>query len=46
MKGLGMKFAYADPPYLGCCKLYDHFHPDGRCWDDVDTYRLPRWLGA
>lgn len=40
MKGLGMKFAYADPPYLGCCKLYDHFYPDGRCWDDVDTYRL------
>lgn len=34
-----MRFAYADPPYLGCCKLYDHHHPDGRCWDDVDTHR-------
>lgn len=30
-----MKFAYADPPYLGCCKRYDHRHeaPWG-CWDD------------
>lgn len=35
-----MRFAYADPPYLGCCKLYDHYHPDGRCWDDVETHRL------
>jgi hypothetical protein len=35
-----VKFAYADPPYLGCCKRYDHFHPDGRCWDDLETHRL------
>ena len=35
-----MKFAYADPPYLGCCKLYDHFHPDGLCWDDPNTHWL------
>lgn len=34
-----MIFAYADPPYLGCCKLYDHRHPDGRCWDDLETHR-------
>lgn len=35
-----MRLAYADPPYLGCCKLYDHFHgDDGRCWDDLDTHR-------
>lgn len=34
-----MKFAYADPPYLGCCSLYDHYHPDNRCWDDPDTHR-------
>lgn len=33
-----MRFAYADPPYLGCCGLYDHYHPDGRCWDDLDTH--------
>lgn len=31
--------AYADPPYLGCCALYDHHHPDGRCWDDPETHR-------
>jgi hypothetical protein len=35
-----MRFAYADPPYLGCCKLYDHYHPDGLCWDDIETHRL------
>lgn len=34
-----MKFAYADPPYLGCCGLYKHHHPDGLCWDDVSTHR-------
>lgn len=42
-----MRLAYADPPYLGCCKLYDHHHPDGLCWDDLDTYRaLLGRLGA
>jgi len=35
-----MRFAYADPPYLGCCKLYDHFHPDGKCWDETYTHEL------
>lgn len=34
-----MRLAYADPPYLGCCGLYDHYHPDGRCWDDLETHR-------
>lgn len=33
-----MRFAFADPPYLGCCGLYDHYHPDGRCWDDIRTH--------
>ena len=33
-----MRFAYADPPYLGCCKLYGHYHPDGLCWDDLGTH--------
>ena len=33
-----MKLAYADPPYLGCCGLYDHHHPDGLCWDDLATH--------
>lgn len=35
-----MRFAYADPPYLGQCRKYDHYHPDGRCWDDLETHRL------
>lgn len=36
-----MRFAYADPPYLGKCgKFYGHHHPDGRCWDDLLTHKL------
>lgn len=35
-----MRFAYADPPYLHCCSLYDHHHPDGLCWDDLWTHIL------
>ena len=41
-----MRFAYADPPYLGCCRLYGHYHeaPYG-CWDDPETHRqLIDWL--
>jgi len=35
-----MRFAYADPPYLGCCGLYGHYHgADGQCWDDPETHR-------
>jgi hypothetical protein len=33
-----VRFAYADPPYFGCCRLYNHYHPDGLCWDDLDTH--------
>lgn len=34
-----MHFAYADPPYFGCCRLYQHEHgDDGRCWDDDTTH--------
>jgi hypothetical protein len=36
-----MTFAYADPPYLGQCgKHYGHHHPDGRCWDKLETHQL------
>lgn len=35
-----MKFAYADPPYLGCGKLYARNHPDAL---DADN---PEWHGA
>jgi hypothetical protein len=38
-----MRFAYADPPYYGCCKLYEHYHPDDRCWDDLDTHAHLIW---
>jgi hypothetical protein len=34
-----MRFAYADPPYLGKCARYGHHHPDGLCWDDLATHR-------
>lgn len=33
-----VRLGFADPPYLRCCGLYDHFHPDGLCWDDLDTH--------
>lgn len=42
-----VKLAFADPPYLGCCRLYGHEHNDGgsepwdgRCWDDPETHRI------
>ena len=36
-----LRLAYADPPYLGCCKLYDHEHGEsGLCWDDLTTHKL------
>jgi hypothetical protein len=34
-----VKFAYADPPYLGCGKLYAKHHPDALVWDDPETHR-------
>ena len=33
-----MRFAYADPPYLGCGKLYDDLHDKSRVWDDQQTH--------
>lgn len=33
-----MKFAYADPPYLGCGSLYPE-HPESQSWDDPSTHR-------
>lgn len=33
-----MRFAYADPPYLGCGKLYAAYHPDALAWDDPSTH--------
>ena len=47
-----MKLVYADPPYLGQCATYDHFHNDdgdmpwdGKCWNDESTHLLLlEWL--
>lgn len=34
-----MRFAYADPPYLGCGALYAKHHPEALIWDDPETHR-------
>lgn len=34
-----MRFAYADPPYLGCGSLYAKHHPEALAWDDPETHR-------
>lgn len=34
-----MRFAYADPPYLGCAeRLYGHLHPEAADYDNVETH--------
>jgi hypothetical protein len=33
-----VRFAYADPPYLGCANLYPE-HPESHIWDDPETHR-------
>jgi hypothetical protein len=34
-----MRFAYADPPYLGCGSLYAKHHPNALDWDDPEEHR-------
>jgi hypothetical protein len=34
-----MRFAYADPPYLGCGNLYAKHHPEALIWDDPEEHR-------
>lgn len=34
-----MRFAFADPPYLGCGRLYDAQHDQARIWDDPAAHR-------
>jgi len=34
-----MRFAYADPPYLGCGRLYAMDHPGAYDWDRVESHR-------
>lgn len=34
-----MRFAYADPPYLGCGKShYGEHHPEAALWDEQETH--------
>lgn len=33
-----MRFAYADPPYFGCGKLYAHLHDEARHWDEKASH--------
>ena len=36
----GVKFAYADPPYLGLAeKFYGHLHLEAAAYDDPETHR-------
>jgi hypothetical protein len=34
-----VRFAYADPPYLGLARLYADRHPEAMIWDDPETHR-------
>jgi hypothetical protein len=34
-----MRFAYADPPYLGMGKMYLTRHPEAMIWNDPETHR-------
>jgi hypothetical protein len=35
-----VRFAYADPPYLGCGKkFYGHLHPEAADYDRVETHK-------
>lgn len=34
-----MRFAYADPPYLGRADFYRAHHPEAMAWDDPETHR-------
>lgn len=34
-----MRFAFADPPYLGCGSLYAAHHSEARVWDSIEAHR-------
>ena len=34
-----MRFAYADPPYLGCGKFYVAHHPEALEWDNPERHQ-------
>ena len=33
-----MRFAYADPPYFGCARLYAKHHPEALVWNQKQTH--------
>lgn len=35
-----MRFAYADPPYLGQGRRYDEHHAESRTWDSLATHAV------
>jgi hypothetical protein len=38
-RGMDMRFAYADPPYLGlAAKFYGHLHPEAAAYDSIDAH--------
>jgi len=42
-----MRFAYSDPPYLGCAHLYSDLHSDALKWNDPATHQqLVKHLAA
>jgi hypothetical protein len=38
---MGARFAYADPPYIGCAHYYDH--PDAERWNDRQAHIDLMW---
>lgn len=36
---MSQRYAYADPPYLGCGKFYADLHPRALDWDDPEEHR-------
>jgi hypothetical protein len=34
-----VRFAFADPPYLGCGSYYKEHHADALAWNDPETHR-------
>lgn len=34
-----MRFAYADPPYLGMARIYSARHPDAADYDKIETHK-------
>ena len=34
-----MRFAYADPPYLGCGALYKKHHDEAHVWDALESHK-------